>query len=358
MTRIHPAPLPPGTTGRAPGDRRRRTFSLALGSGLALAYALLTQLAFRAHWSSNVLGVLSLGFLLGVPCAIGALAVAVADAATRRSRSYALFAGWPACVLLGAATIALSWDAAICLVMALPLLLGSASVGGLCARALLAGARGRRVYAIAVLPLLLPYLITPLERQIAPATSVRQVRNAVTIRAPRAAVWAQVIRVPEIAAAEWQPGWATLAGLPAPREATLAGAGVGAVRHATYADGLAFTERIVAWDEGRHVRFTIVVDRTGPVPAPFGALGGPNLDVLDGAYTLEDGPDGATLLTLESHERLATHFNAYAGWWTDRIMADLQGRILAVVRARCERAARGGATAGRSDQANPPGEVR
>lgn len=214
------------------------------------------------------------------------------------------------------------------------------------------------MYAIAVLPLLLPYLITPLERQIAPATSVRQVRNAVTIRAPRAAVWAQVIRVPEIADAEWQPGWATLAGLPAPREATLAGEGVGAVRHATYADGLAFTERIVAWEAGRHVRFTIVVDRTGPVPAPFGAIGGPNLDVLDGAYTLEDGADGTTLLVLESHERVTTHFNAYAGWWTDRLMADLQGRILAVVRARCEREARGDATAGRIDQENPTDEVR
>lgn len=337
------APEPDRKPPRTPGGRwlplRRRGLSLLLGTSVAVAYSLLTELAFRANWAGALLAVLSLGFLAVMPMAIGVLTVVVADAEARRSWPYAIFAGWPACFILAMLTIVLSLDAAICLVMALPILLVSASLGGFIARAILGSRPSGPVYAVALLPLFLPYLVTPIERQIAPATSVRQVRNTIVIAAPRAVVWENVVRVPTIGDNEWHTGWTTLAGLPAPREAALSGSGVGAVRDASFADGLTFTERITAWDEGRHLRFTIAVDRTRPVPKPFGAIGGPNFAVNYGDYTLEDGPDGTTLLILESQERVTTHFNAYAAWWTDRIMSDLQGRILSVVRARSEGAA-------------------
>jgi hypothetical protein len=331
-------PLP--ANGDGANGLRRRALSLLLGTVVAVAYALLTQLAFRANWAGALLTVLSLGFLAVMPCAIGILTVVVADAEARRSWPYAIFAGWPACFILAILTIALSLDAAICLVMALPILLVGASLGGIIARAILGSRPSGPVYAVALLPLFLPFLVTPIERQIAPATSVRLVRNTIAIAAPRAVVWENVVRVPTIGDAEWHPGWTTLAGLPAPREAALSGTGIGAVRDASFADGLTFTERVVAWDEGRYLRFTIAVDRSRPVPPPFGAIGGPNFAVLDGAYTLEDRPDGTTLLVLESRERVTTHFNAYASWWTDRIMSDMQARILTVVRARSEGATR------------------
>jgi hypothetical protein len=43
---------------------------------------------------------------------------------------------------------------------------------------------------------------------------------------------------------------------------------------------------------------------------------------------------------LSSRHQLSTHFNAYAGIWTDAVMRDLQDDILAIVRDRSEAAAR------------------
>ena len=55
-----------------------------------------------------------------------------------------------------------------------------------------------------------------------------------------------------------------------------------------------------------------------------------------------DGKDGnghrpgGVLLRLVSHERLSTHFNPYAGLWTDAVMRSIQSEILEVILKRCE----------------------
>ncbi len=46
-------------------------------------------------------------------------------------------------------------------------------------------------------------------------------------------------------------------------------------------------------------------------------------------------PDGL-LLHLTSRERLSTHFNGYAGLWTDAVMRAIQEQILQVIQKRCE----------------------
>ena len=68
-------------------------------------------------------------------------------------------------------------------------------------------------------------------------------------------------------------------------------------------------------------------------------IGGPFFDVLDGSYRIEDHGDGKLTLHLESHFRLSTHFNSYAGIWTDLIMHQIQDDILSVVKKRVEAAA-------------------
>jgi len=65
-------------------------------------------------------------------------------------------------------------------------------------------------------------------------------------------------------------------------------------------------------------------------------VGGRYFDVLTGRYQVVPQPDGSTLLKLISQERLSTHFNTYAGFWTDAVMSDIQRGILAVIKKRCE----------------------
>ena len=120
--------------------------------------------------------------------------------------------------------------------------------------------------------------------------------------------------------------------------ATLSHEGIGGVRQASFTGGLVFTETVNEWEPDRDLRFSIHAN-TYSIPRStldeHGTIGGAFFDVLDGEYRLEQRPDGI-LLHLSSRERLSTHFNPYAGQWTDAVMKAIQKQILAVIRSRCK----------------------
>jgi len=58
--------------------------------------------------------------------------------------------------------------------------------------------------------------------------------------------------------------------------------------------------------------------------------------VLDGIYEIEPVSAGVCRLHLTSHHRLSTRFISYASWWSVRIMNEIQGTILEVIRSRAE----------------------
>ena len=70
------------------------------------------------------------------------------------------------------------------------------------------------------------------------------------------------------------------------------------------------------------------------------AVGGPFFNVGYGEFRIEPSREGGVLLHLSSRHRLTTHFNFYAGLWTDAIMLDLQRGICRIVQRRSERDAR------------------
>jgi hypothetical protein len=65
-------------------------------------------------------------------------------------------------------------------------------------------------------------------------------------------------------------------------------------------------------------------------------VGGRFYDVLDGTYEIEATGAESCILHLTSNHRLSTRFNAYAGWWSMKIMDQIQGSILEVIRSRAE----------------------
>jgi hypothetical protein len=120
--------------------------------------------------------------------------------------------------------------------------------------------------------------------------------------------------------------------------ATLSHEGIGGVRQASFTGGLVFTETVNRWEPEQDLRFSIHANTDSIPPATLDehvTVGGAFFDVLDGEYRLEQRPDGV-LLHLSSRERLSTHFNPYAGRWTDAVMKAIQEQILAVIRNRCE----------------------
>jgi len=320
-----------------------------LGVGLGILYGLFCRVLFHGadEWVRQtfgrtgvaLLGIMSISFLFLVPAALGFIVIWFEREERRWARM--LFGPWVSAVIMTLCTVALQLEGWICVIMALPVILFMASLGGVVAgfaRPKVQTDGGRRLCVAAVA--LLPFVAGPLESLRARSNELRTVACSIDIAATPAQVWRQVRSVPRITEAEHTFSWHHRVGFPRPTEAVLEGTGVGSVRYARFEGDLLFVEKVTEWDENRRLSFSIKADTANIPPTTLDEhviIGGPYFDVLHGTYWIEPlGPDRVRL-HLASDQRLATGFNAYAAWWTEWVMADLQDYILRIVKARAER---------------------
>ncbi|MEY3772265.1 MAG: hypothetical protein RL067_279 [Verrucomicrobiota bacterium] len=320
-----------------------------LGVGLGILYGLFCRVLFHGadEWVRQafgrtgvaLLGIMSISFLFLVPAALGFIVIWFEREERRWARM--LFGPWVSAVIMTLCTVALQLEGWICVIMALPVILFMASLGGVVAgfaRPKVQTDGGRRLCVAAVA--LLPFVAGPLESLRARSNELRTVACSIDIAATPAQVWRQIRSVPRITEAEHTFSWHHRVGFPRPTEAVLEGTGVGSVRYARFEGDLLFVEKVTEWDENRRLSFSIKADTANIPPTTLDEhviIGGPYFDVLHGTYWIEPlGPDRVRL-HLASDQRLATGFNAYAAWWTEWVMADLQDYILRIVKARAER---------------------
>ena len=293
------------------------------------AYGLAARLAVSfGGWGNGVMA-MTVGFLFLVPLTIGYLTVRPVTGASLRFR---VFAPWITCALVILGSLVVGLEGAICVIFASPAMLIFASLGGV-----LAGASSRSHAGVPV-ALLLPWAVMGLERGSPGPTEHVVTTTQIEIAAASAVVWPLVVSVDSIRDSERRPAFFTAIGFPHPIAATLDHPGVGGVRTASFDRGVVFREIVVEWVPEHRLRFTIDA-RAVPATAldPHVTIGGPFFDVLRGEYELESRPGGVIRLHLSSRHRESTTFNWYARLWADAVMADLQERILYVVKARCER---------------------
>jgi hypothetical protein len=309
-----------------------------LYSGLVgLAYGLFCRMSITFKFAENLVGSMTIGFLMVMPLAVGFISVFLAVRSGRRGVMTWLALPAVTTLSLSLGAFLLFWEGFLCLVMWLPVALVMALIGGgfggLCALRF-----GRKpLVCVAILP----FVVSAAEKWIGPSYEIREVKTDIAIQAPPNVVWRQIERVPAIGIQEQRFSWSQKIGFPRPVEATLSGEGVGAVRHATFAGGVLFVETVTDWDRGRRLGFDIKADTVNIPPHTLDehvTIGGPYFDTLHGEYTIEPRPDGTTVLHLVSRHRLSTTFNFYARIWVDAVMRDIQENILYVIRNRCERA--------------------
>jgi hypothetical protein len=320
---------------------RANVAALAVG----LAYGLVARALF-SPWIPGVLresfSAVSVAFVFVVPFALGYLTVH--DASMDRPTSWGtwIVRPWAASVLLAAGLMALAWEGAICVVMVAPVFLVMSSIGGITAgriaerRRLLARSRSRTTLAGV---LLLPFAWAPVEQRFEAPTAMRTVHTQLYVRADADTVFDNVAEVRAIRQDERRPSFFSRIGIPRPSEATLSYPGVGALRDARFVEGIRFREKVTRFEPGRALAFTIAVDPRSVdarVLDEHVRVGGPFFDVEYGEFRIEPAADGV-VLHLSSRHRLTTHFNAYAGLWTDAVMADLQREICDIIRRRSER---------------------
>jgi hypothetical protein len=330
-----------------PFTRKARINLAALG--LSAAYGIAARLAFTVQPNSphsqtvnQAFWIMTIAFLFGVPFVMGYLAVTARFQIQREAGgerppvAYWVFFPWlPALAAMLLAAL-LAWEGSICLLFAAPIMLLMASIGGIAAG--LTQWRRFRPAQLSVVALL-PFLLVLLESRVPDPLDLRTVETSILIHAPTAAIWQNIIRVPAIDAKDLPASWVRTVGFPRPVEATLSHEGVGGVRHASFTGGLVFAETIDRWNDLHDLRFSIRANSSSIPPTTLDEhvkVGGRYFDVLEGEYRLEPLEDGDTLLHLSSRERVSTHFNLYAGFWTDAVMRSIQNSILQVIKKRVE----------------------
>ena len=70
--------------------------------------------------------------------------------------------------------------------------------------------------------------------------------------------------------------------------------------------------------------------------APLDQIAGPRFSMIDDGYVIEPLDGGRSRLHLYSTYRVSTGVNAYASFWLDFLMRDIQSYILSVEQSRSE----------------------
>jgi hypothetical protein len=301
-----------------------------------VAYGLVSRLAFGSGRLAAP-GAMTLAFVVLVPIGVGFLTVVLAGEGARRVPSSVALPAVTSIACL-AFVLAAGVEGIICVILVAPAFLLFAAVGGLLGGGMRRLARSRRVYASGIATiLLLPYAAAPLEGRLPLPDTRRVVETRVIVRADAAAVWRNVVRPTGIRPEENQTRLAHRIGFPRPITATLSTEGLGGSRYAIFERGVMLRETVTEWVPGRRMAFTI-----DPASIPSRALdehvtvGGPFFDVIDGSYEVVPLDGGRVELRLRTTHRLSTHFNLYAGFWTDLLMRQIQENLLHVVRTRAE----------------------
>jgi Ca2+/Na+ antiporter len=303
-----------------------------------LAYGVVARLAFDdPDGTIPGMAAMTLAFIVLVPLATGYLSVELNHRAAKPVRRTLML---PMLTILACMAFMLGsgLEGLICIILILPLFLVFATLGGALNVRVRRHARTRRMHAAGLAAvLLLPYAAAPLESRVPLPDARRTVESRVRIRADAATVWRHVVLPADIRPAENQTRLAHRIGFPHPVTAALSREGVGAHRDAIFEGGITMRETVTEWVPERRMRFVI-----DPLNVPPEALdehvrvGGPYFDLLEGAYEIVPVAPGEVELRLWTTHRLSTHFNLYAGFWTELMMAQIQDNLLHVVRTRAE----------------------
>ena len=316
----------------------RQRYPFLIATGIGLFFALVSRYLFDDDLANRAGNLLTFSYLLVTPLALGAITAHFMPA---ESFAWRVFGTPGLTVLLFiVSTLIFHLEGLVCLIIIGPVFFILASAGAWLYLIITEFLPPRRDKTLAVAAFaLLPFVAVAIENQVDTPDNFRRVENSVLINAPAEVVWQHIIRVAPIGATDLRPSLIDDIGFPRPIEATLTHEGVGGVRHATFERGVEFIETVDDWQPLRRLSFSIVPNTATIPPTTFDEhvlVGGRFFDVLRGTYELRPAGPGRTRLALYSEQRLSTHLNWYAGLWTSYVMSEIQGRILLVLKQRCE----------------------
>jgi len=306
--------------------------------GSAVAGVLLTSFigVGAAILSANGLGTYGWGLFVGLPFFLGLTSVLVYGFHEQRSIGMCLAVSLASVAVASGAVLALAFEGLICLIMAAPLGIVMALIGGTVGYIIQRRPTVGRGHTFSALLLAFPTLMVA-ESAVPVAPALREVRSSVTIKASPETVWNHLVAFAELPSPD---DYVFQSGIAYPIRAEIRGSGVGAVRYCVFSTG-AFEEPIEVWDEPFLLRFGVTAQP--PVMhewSPFANVRPPHLDSYlqsrRGQFRLSKLSNGETLL--EGTTWYQNKFWPAGYWylWSDQIIHRIHLRVLEHIKTNSE----------------------
>ncbi len=283
------------------------------------------------------------GVFLGLPFCLGLVSVLIYGYDQERTYGGCMKVACLSVVLLAAALVLLWMEGVLCLLMAAPLGILLAVMGGTIGYFLLdpRRTRGQATGVWLVLILIAPALMGAEHLGVSEAPLVA-VHTVIDVDATPAVVWRHVVTFPDLP----EPTEIVFRlGIAYPMKARIEGQGAGAVRYCVFSTG-AFVEPIEVWDEARLLRFSVALN---PDPmrelTPYHGVRPPHLDGYlkseRGQFLLVELPDGRTRLEGRTWYRNSMWPASYWKLWSDFLIQRIHLRVLTHIKGLAEQQAAG-----------------
>jgi uncharacterized membrane protein YhaH (DUF805 family) len=299
--------------------------SIVLTTAMGLGFVLL---------GTAVVGAYGWSLFVALPFCLGLFSVLLHSYHGPRSYGTSIGVALLPVALLGGVLLMVALEGLICILMAAPLALGLAALGGSLGYFIQGNYWGARTGSamLSIVFLVLPASFG-IEHAAAPQAPRFEVRTSIEIKASPQEVWKQMVAFAEIPAPKEM---LFRAGITDPIRAEMTGHGVGAVRHCVFSTG-AFVEPIEIWDEPRLLKFGVTAS---PAPlnelTPYGHIEPRHLhgyfDSEEGQFLLTPLPGGGTRLEGTTWYRHAMWPAAYWHLWSDYIIHRIHLRVLNHIR--------------------------
>jgi hypothetical protein len=244
--------------------------------------------------------------------------------------------------ILGGLLVGVAAEGVICLLMAAPLAIPLAILGGLAGYALQSKPVTRHPVTFLLLAGIMPYGAT-VERALQPPADVFMTTTSIEFQAPPERVWQTILQPASLAPPSQ---WLFRAGVAYPRASHIEGMGPSATRYCDFSTGK-LVEPVLIWNNLRQLRFRVA---SNPLPmeewTPYARIHPPHLDGFlvsrQGEFRLTPLPGGGTRLEATTWYQHHLWPAPYWRWWSDSIIHQVHGMVLENIRQRV-------------GQASPPG---
>lgn len=289
------------------------------------------------YLSTFILGSYGWGLFVALPFAIAVIAPLLYTHHERRGLGQCIGNATLSIFLLSCGFLLFKFEGVICLIMAAPIGVGIACLGGLLAYSI----QGR-VHESKQLPRIVSSIIvlvvatTGLGETNPDKYPTYKVTTTIDIEAPPMQVWRHVVAFSRMSP---PTDFLFKAGVAYPTHARIYGRGPGAVRHCVFSTGT-FVEPIKEWKEPNLLRFSVT---SQPMPmrelSPYD-IHPPHLNNYlvsnQGEFLLTETTGGGTRVSGTTWYQIRMSPGPYWQLWSDSIIHKIHGRVLDHVKALSE----------------------